>query len=84
MQLKTNKIIWDDIWDVSNSPDTPYYKNDETRKQINELLLENAKIEASLGKDSTKKEWAIAKVKQDRIFEQIKNLDTEFYKIICP
>lgn len=63
-------------------PKTPYYANPEVRIKIDDLLKENARIESNLGIDSTKKEFADAKVKQDRLFTAIKQLDLEFYKII--
>ncbi len=72
-------------WDGQNPdevPKTPYYQNAEVRLKIDTLLHENAKLESNLGKDSTKSEYADTKVKQDRLFRQIKSLDLEFYKII--
>lgn len=63
--------------------DCLYYKDEKIRKKIDKLLEKNAQIEANLGKSTPKKEYASAKVKQDRLFDQIKSLDSEFYKIIC-
>ena len=63
---------------------SPYYSDESIRNKIDILLKENAKIECSLGKDSTIKERIRAKVKQDRIFNEIKKLDVEFYKILIP
>lgn len=62
--------------------DSPYYTTIRVRNAIDNLLAENAALEASLGKDSTKKELMKIKVKQDRLFGRIKKLDEEFYKII--
>ncbi len=64
------------------NPKSPYYTDPETRLKIDILLKENARIESNLGLDSTKKEFADAKVKQDRLFTAIKLLDLKFYKDI--
>ena len=63
---------------------SPYYTNPETRIKIDNLLKENARLESNLGKDSTKSEYGDTKVKQDRLFRQIKALDLEFYTIMVP
>ena len=62
--------------------DSPYFSDEKVRLAIDKLLKENASIECNLGKDSTKKEIAKAKVRQDRLFGRIKKLDEEFYKDI--
>lgn len=58
----------------------PYYKDEDIRVKIDNLLKENSILESSLGKDSTEKEKIKAKVKQDRLFGRIKKLDIYFYK----
>lgn len=62
--------------------DSPYFTDLEVRSKIDELLRQNASIEANLGKDSTRKEIGKAKVRQSRLFDQIKKLDNAFYEII--
>lgn len=59
-----------------------YHDDPEVRKMIDRWLKKNAQIECSLGLDSTKKEFAAAKIRQDRLFKKIKGLDEEFYSII--
>lgn len=61
---------------------SPYFVDKETRDKIDDLLRQNASIEANLGRESTTKERTKAKVKQDRLFGQIKKLDQDFYEII--
>lgn len=63
---------------------SPYYQSEDIRAKIDELLRKNASLECHLGKDSTIKERVNAKIKQERIFELIKDLDLEYYKIIIP
>lgn len=67
-----------------NNNEILYYKDEKIRTKIDALLKENASIEATLGKDSTIKEFGKAKVKQERLFNRIKALDLEFYRIIVP
>ncbi len=55
-----------------------------TRQKIDKLLEHNATLESNLGIDSTKRERKETKYKQYGIFNMIKMLDREFYKIICP
>lgn len=59
-----------------------YYTDEPTRKKIDRLLVKNMQIECGLGKDSTPKEVGRAKVKQERLFQQIKELDPEFFAVI--
>lgn len=59
-----------------------YFTDSKIHEQIDELLKQNASLEASLGKDSTSKERVKIKVKQDRLFGKIRKLDEEFYNII--
>jgi len=61
-----------------------YYKDEKVREKIDKLLKQNAAIEASLGKDSNKKEYGKAKLKQERLFDKIKDLDPFFYKRVNP
>ncbi len=65
---------------VTDNPKSPYYTNDEVRIKIDALLKENARLESNLGKDSTKKEFADTKVKQERLFTAVKLLDLKFYR----
>ena len=61
------------------------YLTDETkRNKIDALLKRNAQLECSLGKDSTKQEFTTVKYKQNKLFTKIKELDVEFYNVICP
>ncbi len=60
-----------------------YYTDESIREKIDKLLAKNAALEASLGKDSSTKEIVNVKIKQERLFNQIKKLDEIFYdKII--
>lgn len=59
---------------------TPYYSNPEIRKEIDELLFQNAKIQANLGIDSTKQEKNEGHRKSKEISKQIKLLDEGFAK----
>jgi len=61
---------------------TTYYEDYEIRLKIDKLLKKNAALESSLGKDSTKKEYGKVKARQNNIFDKIKELDLEFYKLI--
>lgn len=69
---------------MNNDLKSQYYTDSIIRQKINDLLHQNAILEGDLGKDSTRKQYANTKVKQERLFEQIKQLDLEFYKIIVP
>ena len=46
---------------------TPYYSNLEVKNKIDELLFQNAKVQANLGMDSTKKEKLGRKFRKERI-----------------
>lgn len=59
-----------------------YYKDEKVRKEIDELLHQNAIIESNLGIDSTDEERELAEFKQNKLFLKIKEIDLEFYKII--
>lgn len=62
--------------------DSAYFTNETIREQINEFLRQNAALECTIGKDSTSKEKGRIRVKQDRLFNKIKELDQNFYDII--
>jgi len=61
-----------------------YKTNEKARTEIDNLLKKIAKIEASLGKDSTKKEFTQAKAKQNKLLLSIKSIDSEMYDILEP
>ena len=63
---------------------TPYYSNPKVRKEIDELLFQNAKIQSNLGIDSTKQEKNEGHRKSKEISKQIKNLDRNFAKSAFP
>lgn len=67
---------------ITSKKTSPYFTDEKIRLLIDDLLRQNASIEANLGRDSTSKEKIKAKVKQDRLFGQIKKLDKDFYDII--
>ena len=59
-----------------------YYENEQTRIEIDCLLKENARLEATLGKDSTPEDKEKIKRRQDKLFSLIKKADNEFYERI--
>jgi hypothetical protein len=61
---------------------SPYYTDSVIRLNIDKLLQKNAGLEATLGKDSTLKERIKVKIKQDRLFLKIKELDKDYYNEI--
>ena len=61
-----------------------YKNNEKARTEIDNLLMQIAEIEASLGKDSTKKEFTQAKAKQNKLLLSIKSIDSEMYDILEP
>ena len=61
-----------------------YLKDENKRVKIDALLKKNAQLECTLGKDSTKQEFTTVKYKQNKLFTKIKELDVEFYNVICP
>ena len=63
---------------------TPYFSNLEIRKEIDELLFQNAKVQCNLGIDSTKKEKNEGHRKAKEISKQIKLLDEAFAKSAFP
>ena len=62
--------------------DSAYFTDLVIRGQIDDLLHQNAALECTIGRDSTSKEKGRIKVKQDRLFSKIKELDQNFYDII--
>jgi len=63
---------------------TPYYSNIDVKNKIDELLFQNAKVQANLGIDSTKKEKHEGYLKSKEISKQIKALDSSFAKSAFP
>lgn len=61
-----------------------YYKDDKVRDKIDKLLKKNAELEATLGNNDTLKQKVAVKIKQERLFQKIKILDEEFYKVVQP
>ena len=57
-----------------------YYKDAEVREQIDELLQQNATIQANLGIDSTAEEREEAKRKWMELAKQIREIDPKFYR----
>jgi len=57
-----------------------YYQDAEVRKQIDELLQQNAKIQANLGIESTTEEREEAKRKWMELAKQIREIDPKFYR----
>lgn len=66
----------------NNEEKSVYYTDNNIRQEIDKLLKENAKLEASLGQDSTTNEFVEVKIKQNSLFSLIKNLDIDFYNTI--
>ena len=59
-----------------------YYEDETIRLQIDELLKQNMKIECNLGTDSTLSDREEAENEQNKLFQQIKLLDNDFYESI--
>jgi len=57
-----------------------YYQDAEARAQIDELLEQNATIQANLGTDSTAKERAEAKRQWMELAKKINEIDPKFYR----
>ena len=58
-----------------------YYHTDaDVRKQIDELLHQNALIQCNLGTDSTKEERTEAKKQWMELAMQIRDIDPKFYR----
>ena len=57
-----------------------YYQDAEVREQIDELLQQNATIQANLGIDSTAEEREEAKRKWMELAKQIREIDPKFYR----
>ena len=56
-----------------------YYQDNETRKQIDELLHRNAILQSNLGMDSTPEERKAAHDEWMVLAMQIRDLDSKFY-----
>ena len=57
-----------------------YYQDAEVREQIDELLQQNATIQANLGIESTAEEREEAKRKWMELAKQIREIDPKFYR----
>ena len=57
-----------------------YHQDAEVREQIDELLQQNATIQANLGEDSTAEEREEAKRKWMELAKQIREIDPKFYR----
>jgi len=57
-----------------------YHTDEDVRKQIDELLHQNALIQCNLGTDSTKEERAEAKKQWMELAVQIRDIDPKFYR----
>jgi hypothetical protein len=57
-----------------------YYQDAEVREQIDELLQQNATIQANLGTESTTEEREEAKRKWMELAKQIREIDPKFYR----
>ena len=55
-----------------------YYSNKRIRARIDKLLFENAKVQSSLGTDTTEEEWDEAREHTKKIAYQIYEIDKEF------
>ena len=57
-----------------------YYQDAEVRAQIDELLQQNATIQANLGTESTTEERDEAKRQWMELAKQIREIDPKFYR----
>jgi len=57
-----------------------YHQDAEVREQIDELLRQNATIQANLGTDSTPEEREEAKRKWMELAKKIREIDPKFYR----
>ena len=57
-----------------------YYTDSEAKAAIDELLQQNATIQANLGTDSTTEEREEAKRKWMELAKQIREIDPKFYR----
>ena len=57
-----------------------YYQDAEVRAQIDELLQQNATIQANLGIESTSEERAEAKRQWMELAKKINEIDPKFYR----
>ena len=59
-----------------------YHTHDVTRLKIDDLLRQNARLESSMGTDSTKEEKKEIKAEQKVLMSKIKERDVEFWAVI--
>ena len=57
-----------------------YYQDAEVREQIDELLQQNATIQANLGTESTAEEREETKRQWMELAKQIREIDPKFYR----
>lgn len=57
-----------------------YYQDSEAKSAIDELLQQNATIQANLGTESTSEEREEAKRKWMELAKQIREIDPKFYR----
>lgn len=57
-----------------------YYTEEDIKEKIDDLLRQNASIQANLGTDSTDEERKTANKKWMEIAAKIKTLDIKFYR----
>ena len=57
-----------------------YYTEEDIREKIDDLLRQNASLQANLGKDSTDEERKVANTEWMKIAAKIKTLDIKFYR----
>jgi len=55
-----------------------YYSNKRIRARIDKLLFENAKVQSSLGTDTTEEEWDKAREHTKKIAYKIYEIDKDF------
>lgn len=61
-----------------------YQTDPQKQKEIDEILMKVATIQSNLGIDSTDHERIVAKSKKGVLLNKIKDIDSEFYKILVP
>jgi len=59
-----------------------YYTNKSIRKDIDKLLEDHARLEATLGTDSTRKEVGNVVRAQIKIEKKIKTIDSEYWETV--
>lgn len=63
---------------------SPYYTDPKARQEIDELLKQNATIQANLGIESTESERFMAYLGWKSILHKIALIDCEFAKVLDP